>query len=87
MAIYSWLGTPIHLEMTEDNAAAYNRVAHVLANTVQTDPTNIEISVNSEDMFAYNKVAEVINLIIELNGGSLPYSEEDIKTPYLEPIQ
>lgn len=76
MAIYSFCGTPIQIEITHENAVIFNLIAEKfgpspLDRTVKFDgrPEYIDI---------FNKVSAVINGMIDLNGGQLPYSEDDL---------
>jgi hypothetical protein len=83
MSLYSWLGSPIQFDLSDDNAAAYNRVVDVI-HTVPSDTSlnKIRIQADDEDVRIYNKVAAIINAIIELNGGCLPYKETALPSDY-----
>jgi len=81
MAIYAWMGLPVQIHMTDENAAAYNRVGDILASTpVPTNPVDIQFVADPADIEVWNKVSDVINGMIELNGGTLPYDVDDATT-------
>lgn len=85
LEIYSWYGTPIQIAMTDEVAEAYNRMADVIAEAEIGD--NITTMLFKEkqkgDMEAWNKVATIINLMIELCGGKLDYTANDVKSNHL----
>lgn len=77
MAIYSWMGLPVQIHMTDENAAAYNRVARTLmATPAPANPVDFQFVAQPADVEVWNKVSDIINGMIELNGG-LAYSEEE----------
>lgn len=80
--VYSWLGTNIHLPMSEETANAYNRVADAFAEIPQDHDFKkpFELKVSREDMDIWNALADIINALIRLNGGSLDYTEEETPT-------
>lgn len=92
--LYSWCGTPIQFHISDENAEAYNRVNKAIEEgTISLSPGShprswwIWMNANRADMDIYNKVADVINKIIELNGGSLPYYESDFVEVSLIKVQ
>lgn len=74
MAIYSFCGTPIQIEISDQNARIFNNVAQ----NVSIDNTSryIQFHGSKDDVLVFNKVSTVINLMIDLNEEDLPYSEE-----------
>lgn len=76
MAIYSFCGTPIQIEITDENAAVFNTIAKAFGD----DPFNrtIEYVGKPEDLDVFNKVAALINGMIDLNDGDLPYPDEQL---------
>lgn len=84
MPTYSWCGTPIHLPMTDDTAAAYNRIVDVFKGVAYiSNNKKIRIEAAHKDIVVFNKIAQIVNILIKLNGGSMPYTDESITTDYL----
>ena len=85
-SIWSFYGSKLHLVLDDEVAERYNRVSVAFANAdtsaLQDNPENyIWLSgVDSKDMEAWNAIADLINKLIEINGGSLDIPEEDM--PY-----
>ena len=83
--MYSWCGTDIHIPLSVENAEAYNRAVDAFTHSWM--PSDIRkvfyVEASSEDIEIYNKVADVINLMVELSGGSISISEEDMTTSHL----
>ena len=79
MPAYRFKGTPIVLQLTEENADAYNRVADAMTKAPQPEivsrdenTTQLVIKLeleNDSDMVAWNEVGSVINAIIKLGDG------------------
>lgn len=83
---YSFYGSQLHLILEDEVVERYNRVAIAFANVdakaVQANPTNyiwLE-GIQDGDMEAWNAIADLINKLIEINGGSLDIPEEEM--PY-----
>ena len=83
---YSFYGSQLHLILEDEVAERYNRVSEALANVdakaIQANPDNpFWLSgIDDADMAAWNAIAELINKLIEINGGSLDIPEEEM--PY-----
>ena len=90
---YSWCGTRLHFVLEDDFADAHNRAQDAF-HKAQIDfkdiigrpwwpGERIEMDWTDEEMNAFNKVADVINLLIEINGGSFrhPKRRDDIDSP------
>ncbi len=92
-SVYSWMGTRIHLVLEDDLATAYNRaqVAFFEAQnryqrvhgSTWTGKEPLDFYWQEGDGDAYNKIASVINLLIEVNGGTLDIQEEETTSDYL----
>lgn len=88
-SIYSFYGSQLHLILDDEVAERYNRVAVAFANvdakSVQANPTNLIWleGVDDDDMTAWNAIADLINKLIEINGGSLDIPEEEMPYNYL----
>jgi hypothetical protein len=83
---YSFYGSQLHLVLDDEVAERYNRVsvafANVDAKAVQANPTNtiwLE-GIQDGDMEAWNAIADLMNKLIEINGGHLDIAEEEM--PY-----
>lgn len=83
-SVWSFYGSKLHLVLDDEVAERYNRVSVAFANAdtsaIQKNPENyIWLSgVDSKDMEAWNAIADLINKLIEINGGSLYIPEEDM---------
>jgi len=79
MPAYRFKGTPIVLQLTEENAAAYNRVADAMTaapkpKIVRRDENTTQLVFklkleNDSDMAVWDEVGSVINAIIKLGDG------------------
>lgn len=76
MAIYSFCGTPIQIEITDENAEVFNTIAKAFGRN-PFDRT-IEYVGKPEDLEVFNKVSAIINGMIDLNEGELPYPDEQL---------
>lgn len=93
---YSLYGSPLRLVLEEKVADGYNRVhlgfieAQKKFKEEYGTPWNaelpIEIDASPEDLKAYDDIAKLLNLLIEINGGSLDLSEEQCPTVTLDRI-
>lgn len=83
MPIYSWCSTPIQIEITDENAEAYNRVIDAYIKLSLTPIPLKEIQVAEEDVKMWEKVLSIIEIMVELNGGSLPYRQNDMNVARL----
>lgn len=74
MAIYSFCGTPIQIEVSERNARIFNNVAQNIGldNTKRT----ITFHGDKEDIQVFNKVSSIVNLMIDLNDDVIPYPDD-----------
>ena len=90
---YSWMGTRIHLVLDDDFAANFNRAQdaffeaqrhHKTVFGTPWEPTApLMIDWTTKEQLAWNKLAELINLLIEMNGGTLNIQESEITSDYL----
>ena len=85
-SIWSFYGSKLHLVLDDEVAERYNRVSKAFANVdaeaLQKNPEGcfwLE-GVDNKDLEAWNAIADLINKLIEINGGSLDIPEEDM--PY-----
>ena len=81
MPIYAWPKIPIHLEMTEENAIAYNRMVDALMEDVKIPDDQLDSY--RKDMEVWKKVIKIIMLLVELNDGDLPYPQEYFNIAHL----
>ncbi|MFL6416824.1 MAG: hypothetical protein ACJ74Y_14265 [Bryobacteraceae bacterium] len=94
---YAWMGSPLHLVLDDDLAAAYNRAQdawfaaqrnHKIVYGREWKPEEpIRISWTREESEAWDKVAQVINLLAEINRGGLAIMPEDITSDYLVKVE
>ena len=92
-SVYSWMGTRIHLVLEDDFAANFNRAQnaffeaqhyHKAVYGTPWEPLEpLMIDWTTKEQSAWNKLAELINLLIEMNGGSLNIQESEITSDYL----
>ena len=90
---YSWMGSQLHLVFEDDIANAYNRAqdAFIEAQREYRERTGQEwtgresllMNWTQEEQSAWNNVAKIVNLLVDINGGSLAIMEEDITSDYL----
>jgi hypothetical protein len=79
MPAYRFKGTPIVLQLTEENADAYNRVANAMTaapkpKIVRRDEKTTQLVFklkleNDSDMAVWDEVGSVINAVIKLGDG------------------
>lgn len=91
-SVYSWMGTPMHLVLDDDFAAAFNRAVDAFLNA-QLDYKNLTgqqwngepfvIGWTTEEMTAFNGIAEIINTIIKVQGDGIDIPEEQVTSDYL----
>lgn len=87
-SIYSFYGSRLHLILEDDIADAYNRrlqqfrdaqIRHKERTGSQWNPTEPILMENDpEAQKAYDDVARVINLLVEINGGGLELTQEEM---------
>lgn len=89
--VYSWYGTPLHLPLSEDSAAAYNRriqqffdaQEHHFQTTGQRwdERSPLWMEKDDEAQEVWDKVSQIINLCVDLCGGSIggAFSEEEMQ--------
>jgi hypothetical protein len=91
---YSWYGSRIHLVLEDEVADAYNRflkawydaqVKHKEVHGKQWDPVDepLLINYNDRDKEVYDALGNIINKLVELNGGGLEIPEEEMTSDYL----
>lgn len=82
MSLYSWCGTPVQFDVPDEIATSYNKIIDELHKVSDLKEMHqIVLQASAADLENYNKVAMLINSIIELNGGFLPY--HDTQSDYL----
>lgn len=81
MPIYAWPGIHIQLEMTEENANAYNRTVDVLMEKA-TIPDD-QFDACRKDALVWEKVIRIIMILVELNDGDLPYEQSYFNIAHL----
>lgn len=92
-SVYSWMGSPLHLVLDDEFVILYNRAADKFL-SAQTefrartgsswngnDP--LEATWTQEEIAAFNKMADLVNFMVEFNGGSLHITEEQITSDFL----
>lgn len=92
-SLYSVYGTKLHFILDDEFATNYNRAQDALfvaqrmyQETTGQQWTGVEqivVDWTNEEMSAFNKFAELMNKLIEVNGGSLDMREEDMLSDYL----
>lgn len=92
-SVYSWMGTDIHLVLEDDFANDYNRAqeaffsAQIVHKTATGSVWNgrgpLQITWTKKEELAFDKVGKLINLLIDMNGGSLNITEEQCTSDFL----
>lgn len=92
-SLYSVYGTKLHLILDDEFATNYNRAqdAFSTAQSMYQETTGqqwtgaemITIDWTNEERSAFNGFADLINKLIELNGGAIDIREEDMQSGYL----
>lgn len=95
-SVYSYMGSPLHLVLEDELAEGFNRFvdAFIQAQEDHKERTGqkwepnepLLMDVQDGDHDAYDKVGRVINLLVEINGGGLHITEEQITSDHLEKI-
>lgn len=89
---YSVYGTRLHLLLEDEFAANYNRAQDAFAEAQKAHKDTTGQNWQGEQMWiywtdaeqnAFNKFADLLNLLIEVNGGSLELKEEDLTSMHL----
>lgn len=90
---YSFLGTRITLLLKDEVAAAFNRAqdAFFAAQKLYIAQTGLkwtgaealEINWTDEEQKAFDDIGRIINLLVEVNGGTLEVGEENMTSDYL----
>lgn len=91
-SVYSVYGTKLHLILDDDFAEAYNRASEKFT-TATVDPNNVDVvkstvtltlDMTDEERHAFNTFADLLNRLIEINGGGIWFmTEEDCTSNYL----
>lgn len=86
--MFAWHGSPLHIPLSEENAAAYNRRlaqffdAQKRFKEEHGRPWNerepLMMEVDEEATRVYNKVADIINACVELCDEGIAFSEEEM---------
>lgn len=90
---YSWCGSQLHLVLDDEFADNYNKAvtafltAQIVHQTKTGSPWTVsdplDLIWTEDQRHAYNKFADLINLLIEINGGTLAITEEQMSTDLL----
>ncbi len=90
---YSWMGSRLHLVLEDDVADTWNQAQdaffaaqkrhEAVHGTKWTGDEPLEIYWSNDSAEIWNKIADLINLLIEMNGGELDILEEEITSDYL----
>jgi hypothetical protein len=90
---YSFMGSRLHLVLEDDVADAFNRMQDAWFDAQKNHKEKIGTEWNPaepllidcarEDTDVWNKIGSLINLLIEINGGSLHIPEEEMTSDYL----
>lgn len=92
---YAWYGTRLHLILEDDIADAFNRATDKFAAAqkkfkdeygIAWDPTQnhaLDPQWTEDELGAWNSISRYINLLVEINGGALDISEEELTSEYL----
>lgn len=65
MAIYSFCGTPIQIEVSDQTAQIFNNVAQNVS--IDNPARCIQFHGNASDIGVFNKISTIINLMLELS--------------------
>lgn len=92
-SVYSVYGSPIHLILDDDFVSAYNRAQDAFVQAQKDHLTRtgspwtgleqMLIHWTDEEQAAFNNFAGVMNSIIELNGGGIDLTEEQMPSLHL----
>ncbi len=90
---YSWMGTPLHLILDDDYATLYNRASEKFfsaqldfkarTGSDWTGHEPLESDWTKEEIAAYNKMGDLVNFMVEFNGGPLDIGEDEITSDFL----
>lgn len=90
---YSWCGSRLHFVLEDDVAAAYNRYqqAFLQGQLDHEDRTGspwtpndpLAIGCTDEETAAYNSIADLINLLVDINGGSIHITNQECTSDFL----
>lgn len=94
---YAVYGSHLHLILSDEFAENYNAAQRAFFEAQKlhkartgsewTGHETIEINWTTEMRDAFNKFAELMNLMIEINGGSLALMEDDMTSDYLVKVE
>lgn len=65
MAVYSFCGTPIQIEISDPNARIFNNVAQNVS--VDNQEKHIRFNGSKTDIDIFNKISTIINIMLELS--------------------
>jgi hypothetical protein len=90
---YSYHGSSLHLVLEDKIAEGYNRITDAFLAAQKlfkeeygvnwTPDIPLEMVFEQEDMDSYNKVGRIINLLVEINGGGIDITEEQMTSDHL----
>jgi hypothetical protein len=94
---YSWMGSRLHLVLEDEVANAYNRAQeawyaaqtnHKKLHGREWNPVSEPLLIDwtDEQRKAWDDIGSIINLLIEVNGGGLAITEEEITSDFLEKL-
>lgn len=65
MAIYSFCGTPVQIEISDGNARVFNNVAQNVR--IKNTKRTVTFKGTRSDIDIFNKISTIINLMLELS--------------------
>lgn len=93
---YTWMGTNVHLVLDDEIADIFNHAQAAFfaaqldlkaeTGSEWTGHETLRINWTDEEKRVWNGMGSVINAMVDLNGGSLPISQEDFTSDYLEKV-
>ncbi len=97
-SVWSAYGSPLHLVLEDSFAEAYNRSVekfleaqnlHKMEHGHQWDPLkeSLKIYWTDEEQDAFGKYADLLNMMIDINGGGLDIDIEDCPSDYLVKVE
>ncbi len=92
-SFYSWMGSPLHLVLVDEFATTFNRATEKFfsaqldfkarTGSDWTGSEQIKVDWTEEELKAYNKMGDLVNFLVEFNGGSLDIGEDAMTSSFL----
>jgi hypothetical protein len=91
-SVYAVYGSKLHLILEDEFADAYNRAHEKYIEYGKDKPSDfwkkpIALDLTAKELHAFNTFAKLMNFMIEINGGDLDLTEEEITSDYLVKIE